>query len=221
MSNIAKQFEDVISAISQNLIKHGVHKELWDQSLSNFSKQPEPRQSALLKRSTLQLEQMELLEPGLSQQDYINTLCLFHRLKPIDKNILQKLSDDMLWEILDFDFNQIYRSKLIYKLSNYCISQMEEHTPFELYDRPKRVLEQMMECVAEMKGQNKIVDMTHIRPYILKELKSDAKDMFQIHHQFVCPLVDIETGEAKAFVAAFKCLKLANASLHSNILLMS
>ena len=160
---------------------------------------------------------MELLDPSLTQQDYINALCLFHRLKPIDSSVYDKLTDDMFWEILDFEFNQIYRNKLVYKLTNYGISQLEENTPFELYDRPKKVIEELMKVVDQIKRSSTIVDMTHIKPYVLKELKSKEHGILQVHHQFACPLVDMQTGETKAFVAGLKGIKLTS---ESNVLLI-
>lgn len=220
MDNLAKRYDEILTGISSSLKKHGVTKQIHYLE-SNFHKLTPHRQAQVLKRSSLQLEQMELLDPSLSQEDYINTLCRFHRLKPMDHGIYSRLTDDMFWEILDFDFNQIYRNKLVYKLTNYCISQLEENTPFELYDRPKKALEQLMEVVQQLKVTTTTIDMTHIKPYILKELKSDAHGMLQVQHQFACPLVDINTGETKAFVAGLKGLKLAVGKENANILVMS
>lgn len=221
MDNMANKFEHVLLGIANNLKKHGIDKGPVI-TQSEFASLPIERQCQILRRSSLQLEQMELLDPSLSQKDYINTLCLFHRLKPSSEDIYNRLTDDIVWEILDFDFNQIYRSKLIYKLTNYRISQMEEYTPFELYDRPKRVLEQLMEVVNQLKLTKKIVEMKHIKPYILKELMSEARGMLQIQHDFVCPLLDSETNELKAFVAGFTGIKLpVSKDLGSNILLMN
>lgn len=218
MESLAKQFDNVLIGISNNLRKHGIHKEL---SESKFEKLPLLQQQQLLKKSTLQLEQMELLDPALSVRAYINTICRFHRLKPINDSIFDKLSGDTLWEILDLEFNQIYRSKLIYKFSDYSVTQMEEGHPFELYDRPKKILEQLIEAFEVMKNKKDIVDMSHIKPYILKELKSNALFMFQVQHRFNCPLVDIDTGEVKAFIASFDAVKLNQARTDADILLMN
>ena len=222
MENLAKKFDDVLLGISNNLRKHGVIKETYpSESDSEFSKLPSQQQAQIVKRCTLQLEQMELLEPSLSQEDYINTLCLFHRLKPINESMYKKLTGDTLWEILDLEFNQIYRSKLIYKLTDYSISQMEEYTPFELYDRPKKVFEQLIEAYERMRQTKDIVDMHHVKPYILKELKSRSQFMFQVQHVFNCPLVDSQTGEIKAFIAAFEAVRLDQSKMDANILLLS
>lgn len=221
MSNLAEQFNDVISKIALNLEKHGVVKEssMFESEFKNLSSY---KQSQIFKRATLQLEQMELLDPSLSQKDYIDTLCLFHRLKPSDEDIHKRLHEDMLWEILDFDFNQIYRSKNIYKVTNYGVSEMEENTPFELYDRPKRVIDQLIEVVQRLKATKMVVDMAHIRPYLLKELKSDQHGILQIQHQFVCPLLDVDTHEIKAFIAGFDAVKLPSVhAADSNILMLS
>lgn len=220
MTNIAKNFDQIIHKIANNLKRHGVEKkiEAIERSFQSF---PVARQAQIIQRSSLQLEQMELLEPSLSERDYISTLCLFHRLKPIDETVYEKFSSEIFWEILDFNFNQIYRNKLVYKYTNYCISELEEHTPFELYDRPRRVVEQLMEVVEQLKTSTTIVDMSQIKPYILKECKSMENGLLQIQHEFACPLVDIETGERKAFVAGLRPTPLKLDKENTNILLMN
>ena len=220
MNGLAEQFDEVLNRIAMNLKKHGVFKEsaLLGSEFRNLSSH---KQAQVLKKASLQLEQMELIDPSLSPKDYIDVLCSFHRLVPADKDIHRRLHEDMLWEILDFDFNQIYRSKNIYKVTNYGISQMEEHTPFELYDRPRVVVDQLMEVVHKLRTTKMVVNMTHIKPYLLKELKSDQHGILQIQHQFVCPLLDVETQEIKAFIAGFDAIKLPSIRAGSNILLLS
>lgn len=187
MENLALKFEKVVSGISSNLKKQGVeiNSPITE---SEFSKLDPYRQAQLFKRASLQLEQMELIDPTLSPKDYIDTLCLYHRLRPSDPSVYTRLTDDMAWEILDFDFNQIYRNKLVYQLSNYCVSQMEENTPFELYERPKKVLEQLMDVVERIRNGSHLIDMNYIKPYVLKELKTGMSGMLQIQHDFMAHL---------------------------------
>lgn len=220
MENVNLEFDQIINGISNNLKKHGVNKETKSLT-SDFYNLPLVRQKHILTKSSLQLEQMELLEPSLSESDCVSRLCLYHRLEPVDKRVYERFSDDVFWEILDFEFNQIYRNKIAYKCTTYSVSQLEEHTPFELYERPKMVMGQLMEVVAKLKDSKTVVEMSHIKPYLLREAFSEQHGLIHVQHEFACALADIQTGEIRAFVTGLRPKPIPLSKLDSNILVMN
>lgn len=203
--NLAREFKTLISDLSHRVGKNG---SALVQEIREFSGLDQDIQKFIIQRARMQLAQLELLEPDLKEPEKLAKISSFHKLKPVTDEIYERLSHEHLWEVVDFNLNQLYRSPRVFEIGSYSVEQYETYSPWELFDRPQSSLKELMAVTDVLKISPSIVDMGYVRPYVIQEILSPSKSKYEITHEFACPLFDEVSGENRAFVSVFKYRKI-------------
>jgi hypothetical protein len=206
MTNLAEDFNQIVTGITERLKAQGVEKNPFSTSRS-FKTLDQAQQKAAITRVRRQLDQMEMLKPDIREFEKVSLLCTYHSLKSPTESVFKKVSEDHFWEIIDFDMNQVYRNKRIYELGNYSVEDYETYSPWELFTRPKAVLDGLIKLTDELKKSNDIIDLSSLGSYVIQELLTDERAVYEVKHDFVCALKDRATGENKSFINAFRARK--------------
>ena len=204
MDNLELEFSGLISQIAS--ILGPSHQTDSEAALEDcFSGASRQQQVEMTSRARCELEQMELLREKVTDADRLRFICAAHKFRSVDDEIFSCLTRGMCWEVVDLDFNQLYRNDKIFNEVSYTLAEMEAYNPFELFKRPQQIVEQQGEVLGAIKASNALMDLKGMPPYIIEEARSVEKRQFEVFHKAACLLKDIGSGEARAFVSVFEC----------------
>lgn len=207
MNILSSEFAVIMNSISSRLGNNGF-RPFAESDFTRFSNFEQDQQKQIIGRLKMQLDQLELIEPEQQESEKLSRISRYHKLKPVTDEIYARLTHEHLWEIIDFDLNQLYRSPQIFKIGNYTADQYEIYSPWELFDRPSSSLKELMAVTRVLKNSPLIVDMKYIKPYVIEEALAPGKNKYQITHECACPLFDEESGDNMAFISVFKFQKI-------------
>lgn len=202
-----QEFDQIAQGISNQLYAQGVEIAAFG-STRLMPNLPVEVQHAVVQRVRRQLELMERMRPDFREFEKLSVICQYYNLRPVDDDVFNRLNDDIGWEIVDFNLNQLYRSVRVFECMSYSIEEAEVYSPWELYSRPKPVLDTLVEVTRALAESKKIIDLQWIKPYILVETMTPDKRRLQIQHLFACPLADQTTKKNVAFVSALRWRRL-------------
>lgn len=214
--NLALNFDATVTNLSLTLNKDGV-KVLPFSSPRKFQYLNLEKQEISLKKIKIICDQTEILPPNINDYEKLQIICKANNLEPVDKRVYELLSNDLCWEIIDFELNQLYRSNLIYKLSSYSLEDFETISPWQLFIRPEFILNTLVTATENLKLSNTLLDMSDSISYLAEEALSEKKLQFEFTHKFACPLKDMKSGQNRAFVSAFIAKPIENAGLKIRI----
>lgn len=109
----------------------------------------------------------------------------------ISEDVFDSLTDDMIVEIYDQDFRQIYRSLKFMDLCNYSLLDLLTFEFFELYERSASVNENLFKVAHHLKDTQPSagVDLSENVPrHVLRERFSEKRDMFNIEFKSMFPI---------------------------------
>lgn len=117
-------------------------------------------------------------------------------------DIWKHISPDEIIEIYDDSDIQIFRSLNFFKISSYSLLDLLTHEWFHLWERPKSVLDQMMNLMGRLHSSIDTVEQAGIPTHILKEILEDkengisSRKSVQIDFNVACPLYKIGGGRS-------------------------
>lgn len=203
----AQEFDRIAQDISSRLRADGISAKPFG-AKRLLPDLPLSAQQRIVGRVRTQLELMERMRPNCEEHEKLSVICQYYGLRPVDDDVYNRITDEIAWEVIDFELNQLYRNVRVFECISYSIEECEAFTPWELYSRPRQVLETLAEVTRELAHTRGIIDLEWISPYVMVEAYSPDKGQLEIRHLFACPLMDRTTKENLAFVSAFSSRRL-------------
>lgn len=167
-----------------------------------FMDLPTKDQRAAALRLSETIENYEILVPETNPGEQLRLILNQLQLDPADKEVYRRLEKSHVWEIVDYEINQVFRNSEIYKTVSYSLEELETYSPWVLYRRPEKVLGQLIEITNRLQNGNSIVELAHIPAYVIQESLTGHNNKVENRHDFACPLLDKKTGKNIAFLSA-------------------
>lgn len=203
MQDRLEDFYSQTEKLAALLIQKGVEISSYKQKYQgNFSQLDSQTQDSINKNLSTLISGIEIIFSHNNPSDQFREICDYFNLEPLDKKVFSRFSSEMVWEIVDFNINQLFRNEKQFHVVSYTIEDLETHSPWTLYKRPDEIMQHLIEATEQLKVKEDIIELNHIRPYVLQEIFEGHNNRIAMYHQFACPLVDKVTKERKAFVSA-------------------
>lgn len=138
---------------------------------------------------------------GVSLRD--NNALLAHSLKRNEllsrEDLTCFVTNDNMVEVYSLDNVQIFRSINFFDYCNYSLLDLLTREWPDLYERLSSVTDDLMHQIQTAVGVGELRKFT-TPTHVMKERDSNPRGVFQIDHQYVCPLYDSQ-GKVTAFMA--------------------
>lgn len=96
---------------------------------------------------------------------------------------------------------QIYRNFEFFNQCSYDLLTLSTHEWFVLYERSKKITDQIFEKVREtMTGDSAVTDVSSVPQHTLRERFLDARKLFEVKFKYLSPLFDRASGRPKGFI---------------------
>jgi len=157
-------------------------------ALGDFGLLPEAHQLQVVQVLRSQLSFVEAaVKAGLDAYNEVSLVRMAMRKLNLlaDDNIVQKIQMTDVVEIFSSDHTQIYRSYSCFALCNYSIAELVAYPWYELYERPARVHDRLMELgLPVLNGEKSHQDLEDfVPPYLLKEKMTEERAAFRVQEK--------------------------------------
>ncbi|MGZ3711396.1 MAG: hypothetical protein ACXVBE_06550, partial [Bdellovibrionota bacterium] len=134
----------------------------------------------------------------------------------MDENLLGRVNQTDVVEILDPNQIQVYRSFSCFVLCNYSVAELVTYPWFMLYERPDWVHHKLVELGTPIYTDGPAFQsLDNLQPYSLRETLTEEKAAFLLQEKFLARMISRLTGET--YLLSVKQVSPLEASNQTNL----
>ena len=177
------------------------------EAYNKFNAMPRENQVAIIQALNSQADFIaSAIAAGLDGHDEIGILKhALGKLRLIgSQDVIDKIEQDDVIEVLDENSCQVYRSFSCFDLCNYSLEELASYPWYELYDRSSKITQDTLNVInSVIEGKCQYVSLsTKIPEYTMSETRTEKPVTFIMKEKFMAALVHAPTN--KKYVLSVK-----------------
>ncbi len=167
--------------------------------------------STVLKTANKNLmDQIRGLQCAMSEQYISNRNLITNILKNMylraPDPFVNSIEEDDLIEVYNLENIQVFRNLKFYETTTYSLEDLLLYDWPELYSRPKKMTQQLLDLVASVISQPDTEftkEMSDIPAHYLKEIKATPMQISEVRFRYISPITDL-AGNKAGFIVSCK-----------------